>query len=93
MAQIKAGQVTVVTAGTAVSFPARSGNIFSLVAHPSNAGTIWIGNDGVDDVTSDNGYPLTPGGAPLVLAVINLDQLRIDASTSGDKVCWLVLEE
>jgi len=29
----------------------------------------------------------------LVLAVINLDQLRIDASTSGDKVCWLVLEE
>ena len=65
MATTRSGQVTVTTAGTAVQGTDMSGFLFSLVAHPDNTDTVWVGNAS-EDVASTTGYPLQPEGAPVV---------------------------
>lgn len=89
MAFTLSGQITVTTAGTAVSGPDQVGQWFHLVAHPDNTDTVWIGNDNSGDVTKDNGYPLEADGAPITLQLANLNQLRVDAEVDGEKVCWI----
>lgn len=91
MARQLSGQITVTTAGTAVAGTDVAGNYFALKGHPSNTGTVWVGNDGSDDVSSANGFPLDPGQAIEAFAS-NLSALRFDADTNGDKVCWYRVE-
>ena len=96
------GQITVTTAGTAVQGPdTPSGGKFALAAHPGNTGIVYVGNDGAGDVASTNGFPLhstaTLAGSYVVVDFGRfgqraLDELWFDAATSGDKVCWLLLE-
>lgn len=82
------GQITVSSAGTAVQGPDNANtNGFYLKAHPDNTDTVWIGNDGANDVTSSNGYPLNPG-EQLIVAVANLSSLWFDADVSASKICW-----
>lgn len=83
------GQVTVTTAGTAVQGNVVSGKVFSFQAHPDNTDTAWIGNDGADDVTGSNGFPLNPVGPALILLIDDLSDLWFDADVSGEKVCWI----
>jgi hypothetical protein len=87
---VKSGQITVTTAGTAVVGTTESGNLFAIKAHPDNTDVIWVGNDGADDVSSANGFPLEPGET-IVLNVSNLNKLYFDADVSGEKVCWVKL--
>ncbi len=85
------GQVTVTTAGTAVAGPATpAGSTFAIKADPDNTDTVWVGNDGADDVTSANGFPLDPGEG-IVVSVGALDALYFDADVSGEKACWFRL--
>jgi len=93
MASLRSGQIEVTTAGTAVAGPATpTARRFLLAAHPSNTNPVWVGNDGSDDVTSGNGFPLEAGGDTVVVEVPrSLADLRFDADTNGEKVCWLVL--
>ena len=100
MADVLTGQVTVSTSGTAVQGPSTpTGRVFALKAHPSNTGVIWWGNDGADDVTEDNGFPLEAGeGCVVDLRAIrhgesdvnfeNLSAVWFDASKNGEIVCW-----
>ncbi len=90
MATTRSGQVTVTTAGTAVQGTDMPGFLFSLVAHPDNTDTTWVGNAS-EDVSNANGYPLQPAGSPVVIQVGNLNQLYFDADVNGEKVCWLKL--
>lgn len=96
---ILSGQITVVTAGTAVTGPTTPTDAkFELKAHPGNTGAAWVGNDGADDVTSVNGYPLNPAGESMVVDLSplspvgdNLSVFQFDATTSGDIICWAII--
>lgn len=86
------GQITVTTAGTAVSGPATpTGAQFAIKAHPDNTDTVWVGNDGAGDVSSANGFPLDPGEG-LVMDVGALSVLWFDADVNGEKICWVKLK-
>lgn len=84
----RSGQITIVTAGTAVQGTAIPGQEFVIKAHPSNTGVIYVGNDGAGDVTSSNGFPLSAGDA-LPMALGNLSELWFDAAENGDVACWI----
>ena len=84
------GQITVATAGTAVqgtSTPAAAA--VAVKAHPDNAGTVWVGNDGADDVNNGNSFPLNPGEGVVLQG--DLEAYWFDADNNGDVVCWLVV--
>lgn len=86
------GQITVTTAGTAVKGTNEPGRLFSIIAHPDNTDTVWIGNDGSEDITNLNSYPLNAAGSPIILALANLNQVWVDADVNAGKVCWIKLE-
>ncbi len=91
MALTRSGQITVTTAGTAVQGPATpQGRLFALRAHPDNTNDVWVGNDGADDVTASNGFPLS-ATADLLVEVSSLRGLWFDADTNGEKVCWFMV--
>ena len=90
MATVRSGQVTVTTAGSAVQGTDTPGFLFSLVAHPDNADTVWVGNVS-EDVAGTTGYPLQPQSNPVVLQLANLNELFFDADSDGDIICWLKL--
>lgn len=88
MALQRSGQITITTAGTAVQGPATpQGNLFALRAHPDNTADVWVGNDGNDDVTANNGFPLSKT-ADLLVYTSSLRDLYFDADVNGEKVCW-----
>lgn len=90
MAQIS-GQITVTTAGTAEAGPSTGPGVFALKYVPGNTGTsVYFGNDGSDDVTSGNGFPLG-SGETIIVHVTDLDQVYFDVDTSGDKIAWALL--
>jgi len=91
----RSGQITVATAGTAVAGPsAPSGQLFAFKAHPDNTDTVWVGNDGANDLTSSNGFPLDPGEG-IVVKMLTVDsplaELYFDADVSGEKICWFLM--
>jgi len=89
---VLSGQITVAAAGTAVAGPATPlGSYFVVKAHPDNVGTVWFGNDGANDVTSGNGFPLDPGEA-IEVYTTKLSALYFDAENNGDKFCWYRVE-
>lgn len=61
----------------------------AVKAHPDNADTVWVGNDGAGDVSASNGLPLDPGEGVVVPG--DLENYWFDADSNGDKVCWLVV--
>ena len=88
------GQTTVTSAGTEVKLADNQPCKAVLIkAMPSNtsAGIMYVGNDGENAVASTTGYPLQVGDAPVVMEVLNLNQVWVDASVSGEKVAWLLL--
>ncbi len=88
----RSGQITITTAGTAVQGPASpQGRRWALVAHPDNTNDVWVGNDGSDDVTASNGFPLI-AGVVLEYSAASLRSLWFDADTNGEKVCWFKLD-
>lgn len=87
----RSGQVTVTTAGTAVSGPDQKARLVVVKALAGNTGIVYVGNDGAGDVTSSNGFELSTGESVL-LQVPNLNELRFDAATNGDKLCWILVD-
>jgi hypothetical protein len=87
----RSGQITVTTAGTAVvgtSTAMYQG--FYIRALSTNTGKVYVGNDGANDVTSGNGYELSPG-EDIYIECQNLAELYFDAATNGDKFCWIAV--
>lgn len=90
-ATVLSGQITVSTAGTAVQGTATAAAArVAVKAHPDNAGAVWVGNDGADDVTNGNGFPLSPGEGVVLRG--NLNQYWVDADNNGDVLCWVIVE-
>jgi len=98
------GQATVSSAGTAVQLTSsneeRPFSVLLIKALVGNAGLTYVGNDGAGDVTSSNGFELSPGDS------VKLDfrnpitgegreftsNIWVDAATSGDVVCWWIIK-
>ena len=93
MSQKLSWQVTVTTAGTAVkaSTNPTPGGDFIIKADPDNTGSIYVGNDGADDVASTTGFQLTAGDQ-VVMKLSSLHKLWVDSSVSGEKVHILLME-
>jgi hypothetical protein len=85
------GQVTVTTAGTAVSFTTAPPGTYLIKPLGGNGGTyVYVGNDGADDVTTQNGYQMKKALLEdLYVTVTNLNELRLNADGDGDGVSWL----
>lgn len=82
------GQITVAAAGTAVQGSDIKGDGFFIKALAGNAGVVYFGNDGVEDVSSSSGYQLS-AGEQIFIDIGNLNQLWFDAANNGDKFCWV----
>jgi len=88
MASLRSGQITVTTAGAAVTYSGSAGRgTFYIKPHPDNTDTVWVGNDGADDVTSSNGLPLTQD-SEVIIYEGDLSDLYFDADVDGEKFCW-----
>jgi hypothetical protein len=86
------GQTTVTTAGTAVTLGVQAINApLAVKALASNTAAVYLGSDGLGDVTSATGYELSAGEQIVFDWVASLADILVDAASSGDKVCWLVL--
>ena len=87
------GQNTVAAAGTAEALGSQLINGPLMVkALVSNAGNVYIGNDGAGDVTSSNGLEMAAGDAVVFDFVGNLASIFIDSDNNGEGVAWLVLD-
>ena len=85
------GQITVTTAGTAVvGTTTAEYKGFYIKALAGNTGIVYVGNDGANDVTSGNGYELSPG-QDIYIEVNNLADLYFDSAEDGDKFCWIAV--
>ncbi|MCC6957972.1 MAG: hypothetical protein IT316_14325 [Anaerolineales bacterium] len=86
------GQKTVTTAGAAVPLGADPICAPLMVkALPGNTGSVAIGNDGSNDVTTANGLLLAAGESVVFSYVSTLAQLYVDAAVNGEGVCWVIL--
>ena len=82
------GQITIAIAGTALRGTSVVGREFLFAPHPDNTDAVWVGNVS-DDVSNSNGFPLEPGGSPIYIESINLNQLWFDVNVGGEKICWI----
>jgi hypothetical protein len=85
------GVATVVTAGT----PVVLGSVIIskpiwVKAPASNTGVMYLGNDGADSVSSTTGYHLAAGDTIILDNVYDLSTVYVNASVSGEKLCWLL---
>ena len=86
------GQTTVTTAGTAVALGSQTINgPLMLKALTDNTGYIYIGNDGSNDVSDNNGLHLTADDVVVFDFVGNLASIYIDSTVNGEGVAWLCL--
>ena len=86
------GQTTVTTAGTAVPLGSQTINgPLMLKALTTNTGSIAVGNDGSNDVTTTNGLLLSASDTVIFDFVGNLASLYIDSTVNGEGVAWLSL--
>ncbi len=88
----QSGQTTVTTAGTEVQLHSGlpvNGPVM-IKALPGNTGIMYVGNvNGV--LSSTTGMPLSAGDAMIYDFVGNLGSIWVDASVSGEKVAWALL--
>ena len=90
MADTISGQITVTTAGTAVQGTDVASDGFIVKALATNTSSMYIGNDGADDVSSSSGFELSPGDQ-VIVDIRNLNKLWVDSAVDGEKVCWLAI--
>lgn len=90
MAYTLSGQITVTTAGTEVQGTDVKAEGFFIKALAANTGKMYIGNNGSGAVSSSLGYELSAGEQVLV-NIRNLNELWIDSTVNGEKVCWLAV--
>ena len=86
------GQATITAHGTAERLTTQVGQVFLIRALPTNTGVVYVGNDGADDVSSANGFPLSATDSPIMVVLDNLNQLWLDSAVDSEGIAWLVVE-
>lgn len=83
---LRNGQITVASSGTRVPLAGSTAVVSVLVqALSTNTGSIWVGDS---TVTVSIGFELQPGQSTGI-AIDNLSKVFVDATTNGDKACFL----
>lgn len=84
---VRNGQVTVAASGSEQPLSGSSVPIRQVIvqALSTNTGSVWVGDS---SVTTGNGFELQPGQATGI-EIDNLNKVYVDATTSGDKVCFI----
>lgn len=86
--EIFTGQGTVVTAGTKIQLPSQAiSSTCTIRAMSGNTGEIYVITAG--GTGSSDGFPLDPGESSPPIEVSNLNTIRIDAATNGDRFAYL----
>ena len=86
------GQNTIAAAGTAEALGSQIINGPLMVkALDGNAGNVYVGNNGSNDVASTNGIVLAPGDAIVFEYVYSLGHIYLDAANNDDGAAWLML--
>lgn len=86
------GLKTVTAAGTAEALGAQQiAGPLLIKALTTNTGLVYIGNDGADDVSASNGFPLAAGDVAILEHISNLGALFVDSAVNGEGVAWLAL--
>jgi hypothetical protein len=92
MAQIS-GQVTVTTAGTPVALGELVINGPLMVkALAANTGELYLGNDGAESVSPENGMILARSETVVFEWVGSLSSIMVDAAVNGEGAAWLALD-
>jgi hypothetical protein len=94
MTPVLSGQTTVAAAGTEVVLVAAATRVnvaVAIRALSTNTGKMYIGNTGAGVVSSTTGYELSAGDQIILEQITDLSEIMVDASVSGEKVCWLIL--
>lgn len=60
-------------------------------ANKANVGTIYIGNDGNNSISSTTGYALEAEDTVILDYVYDLSTMYVVSSSAGDKVEWLLV--
>ena len=83
------GQKTVAAAGTAEVLGTITMQApMSLRALEGNAGNVFVGNDGSNDVSSTTGFELAPGDMVIFDYVGRFSSIYVDVAVNGDGVVW-----
>ena len=94
MTKLLSGQTTLTTAGTEVKLGSGTVNGGVIVKTLStNTGTMYVGNDGNDAVSSSTGFPLGAGDVMVFDYIDILDNVWVDSSVNGEKVAWSILDQ
>lgn len=85
------GQITVTAAGTEVRGPdVKCPGGVIVRAFASNTGKMYVGNNGDGTVSSSTGYELN-ASENIYIPIANLNDLLVDSSVNGEKVCWILV--
>lgn len=86
------GQLFCSTASTAQPGPdVKADPCFIIVAHTSNLGVVYFGNNGSAGLSSTSGFPLNPGdkiyiGKPVIS---NLSDCLLLSTSTADGIAWI----
>jgi len=83
---LRVGQITVGATTSKRLTSSCTSKAVGLVAHSANAGKVYFGYN--SSVSTSNGFELS---VPVSLAIDNANKIYVIASTSGQKVCWVVI--
>ena len=83
---LRVGQITVGATTSKRLTSSCTSKAVGLVAHSDNAGKVYFGYN--SSLSTSNGFELS---VPVSLAIDNANKIYVIASTSGQKVCWVVI--
>jgi len=83
---LRVGQITVGATTSKALTSSCTSKAVGLVAHSGNAGKVYFGHS--SSVSTSSGFELS---VPVSLSIDNANKIYVIASTSGQKVCWVVL--
>jgi hypothetical protein len=87
------GQMTLGASGSVSQFPTLDAHRVTLVAHPSNNGVVWVGQQS-GTVNGETGFPLEASGEHLYLeGLVAMGALYASPDVASDKLCWVLLDE
>jgi len=86
-----AGQKTITTAGTSVLLSSDTiADEVTIKALSTNTNSVWVKPNGVTGANySANGFELRPGEVVTIEVRQNLNEIALDTSTDGNKVCFV----
>jgi len=85
---LKSGQKTIATAGSAARVTTDPYEAIIIKALSTNTDSVFVGNDGSNDVTASNGLELAAGEG---VTLYTSDKVYLDVAVDGEGVSFIIL--